>query len=66
MQLVELLKLCLVFEISEAMLDQIDKGFQLWVEDYEKWASRVPLVYYTKTNTGYTTKMIPLDLAPVF
>jgi hypothetical protein len=43
MQLVELLKLCLAFEISEAMLDQIDEGFQLWVEDYEKWASRISL-----------------------
>src|ERR1700678_261804 len=36
MQLVELLNLCLAFEILEAMLNQIDKGFQLWVEDYEK------------------------------
>ena len=36
MQLVELLKLCLAFEISEVMLNQIDKGFQLWVEEYEK------------------------------
>src|SRR6266498_2245281 len=43
MQLVKLLKLCLAFEISEAMLDQIDEGFQLWVEDYEKWASRISL-----------------------
>jgi hypothetical protein len=29
MQLVELLKLCLAFEISEKMLNQIDEGFQL-------------------------------------
>ena len=36
MRLVELLKLCLAFEISEAMLNQIDEGFRLWVEDYEK------------------------------
>lgn len=36
MQLVELLKLCLAFEITEAMLDKIDKGFRLWVQDYEK------------------------------
>ena len=43
MQLVERLKLCLAFEISEAMLDQIDEGFQLWVGDYEKWASRISL-----------------------
>jgi Transposase family tnp2 len=36
MQLVELLKLCLEFEISEAILNRIDKGFQLWVVEYEK------------------------------
>ena len=36
MQLVELLKHCLKFEISEATLNQIDDGFRLWVEDYEK------------------------------
>ena len=36
MQLVELLNLCLAFEISEAMLDQIDEGFRSWVEEYEK------------------------------
>ena len=36
MQLVELLNKCLAFEILEAMLNQIDKGFQLWVEEYEK------------------------------
>ena len=35
-QLVELLKLCLAFKISELMLNQIDEGFQLWVEEYEK------------------------------
>jgi hypothetical protein len=36
MKLVELLKLCLALEISEEMLNRIDKGFQLWVEAYEK------------------------------
>ena len=36
MQLVELLNKCLALEILEAMLNQIDKGFQLWVEEYEK------------------------------
>jgi hypothetical protein len=35
-QLVGLLKLCLVFEISEMILNQIDEGFRLWVEEYEK------------------------------
>jgi hypothetical protein len=36
MQLVELLKLCLAFEISEVILNQIDEGFRLWVEKYER------------------------------
>ena len=36
MRLVKLLKLCLSFEISDAMLDQIDEGFCQWVEEYEK------------------------------
>ena len=44
MWLVELLKLCLAFEISEGMLNQIDEGFQLWVEEYEKWALFFPLM----------------------
>ena len=44
MWLVELLKLCLAFEISEGMLNQIDEGFQLWVEEYERWALFFPLV----------------------
>ena len=35
-RLLELLKLCLAFEISEEMLNQIDEGFRLWVEEYEK------------------------------
>lgn len=36
MKLVELLKMCLEFEISDEMLDIIDGGFQAWVKDYEK------------------------------
>jgi hypothetical protein len=36
MELVKLLKLCLSFEIDEAMLDQIDKGFKSWIQGYEK------------------------------
>ena len=36
MQLVKLLKLCLAFEILESMLNQIDWGLQLWVEEYRK------------------------------
>ena len=36
MRLVEILKLCLSLEISNAMLNQIDEGFRRWVEEYEK------------------------------
>ena len=36
LQLVELLKLCLALEISENMLNRIEDGFRLWVEEYEK------------------------------
>ena len=36
MQLIKLFKPCLVFEISEVVLNQIDQGFWLWVEEYEK------------------------------
>ena len=36
MQLVELLKLCLAFEITDMILNQIDEGFRMWVEEYEK------------------------------
>ncbi len=35
MQLVKLLKLCLLFEIDETMLNQIDEGFKSWVQGYE-------------------------------
>ncbi len=46
---VELLKLCLAFEISEVMLNQIDEGFQLWVN--EKWVLlHVPLSCMTLKN----------------
>ncbi|XP_006458586.1 hypothetical protein AGABI2DRAFT_141379 [Agaricus bisporus var. bisporus H97] len=36
MRLVQLLKMCLEFEITEEMLDQIDGGFRSWVVDYER------------------------------
>jgi len=50
MRLVELLKLCLVFEISEAILNQLDEGFRLWVQDYENEHSSFPLTYYTQID----------------
>lgn len=36
MRLVDLIKMCLEYEISERLLDQIDGGFRSWVEDYER------------------------------
>jgi hypothetical protein len=41
MKLVHLLKLCLAFEIDEAMLKEIDEGFKSWVEAYEKRVSSI-------------------------
>jgi len=35
MNLVKLLKLCLEFEIDEAMLNEIDEGLKSWVNSYE-------------------------------
>jgi hypothetical protein len=35
-QLVELLNLCLLLEISQTALNRIEEGFRLWVEEYEK------------------------------
>ncbi|KAF9040964.1 hypothetical protein BJ165DRAFT_1493585 [Panaeolus papilionaceus] len=34
--LVNLLKLCLAYEITDEMLDEIEKGFQKWVQQYEE------------------------------
>jgi len=36
-RLVELLKLCLAFEITEEEVDALDTGFRKWVEDYERY-----------------------------
>ena len=65
MRLVELLKLCLAFEISEVMLNQIDEGFRLWVVDYEKCILFFPLAYHTEIDIGCTTNMIPIGFLPV-
>ena len=65
MRLVELLKLCLAFEISETMLNQIDEGFRLWVVDYEKFVLFFPLVYHTEIDIGCTTNVIPIGFLPV-
>lgn len=34
--LVELLNICLQFEITSAQIEQIEVGFIHWVQDYEK------------------------------
>ncbi|EKM77547.1 hypothetical protein AGABI1DRAFT_43273 [Agaricus bisporus var. burnettii JB137-S8] len=47
MRLVELLKMCLEYEIDAEMLDQIDVGFQSWVEDYE---SRLRCLYMSRIH----------------
>ena len=36
-QLIELLMVCLEFEISQVDLDNLETGFQSWVMDYEQY-----------------------------
>ena len=64
MNLVSLIKLCLALEISAAMLDQIDQGFWLWVEEYERWALFF-VMDLTQADTGFTSSMTPSDFRPV-
>ena len=47
---------CLSFEISDAMLNQIDKGFCQWVKEYEKWAFLVCFKNSIQIYIGCTTK----------
>jgi hypothetical protein len=56
MNLVKLLKLCLAFEINEAMLNEIDNSFRLWVKAYEK---QVPsLIWYLCSANNFVVYTI--------
>ena len=54
MKLVRLLKLCLSFEFNEATLKEIDEGFRLWVQAYEKCVPFSSILYYTHNFVVYT------------
>jgi hypothetical protein len=58
MKLVGLLTLCLKFEITQDQVNDLEKGFQSWVQKYERYvlllASRTP----SDRPTVYTTNMI--------
>jgi hypothetical protein len=58
MELVRLLKLCLEFEITQDQVNDLERGFQSWVQKYERYvflvASRMP----SDRLTVYTTNMI--------
>jgi len=57
MELVRLLTLCLEFEITQDQVNGLERGFQSWVQKYERYvllvASRIPsdrlTVYITNT-----------------
>ena len=36
-QLVQLLSLCLEFEITQNQINDLERGFQDWVEEYERY-----------------------------
>ena len=58
MELVRLLTLCLEFEITQDQVNDLERGFQSWVQKYERYvflvASRMP----SDSLTVYTTNMI--------
>jgi hypothetical protein len=58
MKLVGLLTLCLEFEITQDQVNDLEKGFQSWVQKYERYvlllASRMP----SDRPTVYTTNTI--------
>jgi hypothetical protein len=58
MELVRLLTLCLEFEITWDQVNDLESGFQSWVQKYEQYvflvASRMP----SDKLTVYTTNMI--------
>lgn len=37
MDLVKLLHTCIQYEVTQDQLDEIEVGFQTWVEDYERY-----------------------------
>ena len=62
MQLAELLKLCVAFEISEAMLNRfpvVGGGIQ------KVSMSRFPVMYHTQIDIGCTTNIFPPSFPPV-
>ena len=58
MELVQLLMLCLEFEITQDQVNDLESGFQSWVQKYEQYvflvASRTP----SDRLIVYTTNMI--------
>ena len=65
MRLVESLKLCLSFEILDAMLNQINEGFHWWVKEYEKWAFLVQKFHSNLYRLYYENNPAQLSTCPL-
>jgi hypothetical protein len=58
MELVRLLTLCLEFEITQDQVNDLESGFQSWVQKYERYVFLVARRTPSDRLTVYTTNMI--------
>jgi hypothetical protein len=58
MELVQLLALCLAFEITQDQINDLERGFQSWVQMYEWYVFLVVSRMLSDTSTVYITNMI--------
>jgi hypothetical protein len=58
MELVRLLTLCLEFEITQDQVNDLEKGFQSWVQQYERYVFLVASGMPSDSLTVYTTNVI--------
>jgi hypothetical protein len=58
MELVRLLMLCLEFEITQDQVNDLERGFQSWVQEYEQYVLLVASGILSDKLTGYTTNII--------
>jgi hypothetical protein len=59
MRLVQLLTLCLEFEITQGQVDELERGFRSWVQKYERYAPVVASTTPSDRLAVYTTNTIP-------
>ena len=57
-RLVSLINTCLQRKIPQEEIDELESGFESWVEDYQKWDPHFSLMDQTYSLQGYITKTI--------